>query len=183
MGILADHQIREEISIHPMAEKQVSKGVISYGVGSYGYDCRVGRDYKVFTDVYSTLVDPKNFNPKSFIDFLDQDFCIIPPNSFALAKSLEVFEIPRGIIAIAIGKSTYSRCGIVVGVTPIESSWRGAITIEISNTTPLPCKIYSEEGIMQLLFLRGEKPCDVSYADKNGIYQDQTEITLPRVRS
>jgi dCTP deaminase len=180
MGILADWQIQKDIVIRPFAESSVRPGVISYGVSSYGYDVRVGRRFKVFTNVYGAIVDPKNFNPTAFVD-IEGDHCIIPPNSFALAETVEYFEIPRDVLAICCGKSTYARCGIIVNVTPLEPEWRGKITIEISNTTPLPAKIYANEGIAQILFLRAEQVCRISYADKKGKYQDQKGLTLPFV--
>ena len=182
--IKPDRWIREMARTHrmiePFAEGQVRPGVISYGVSSYGYDIRVADEFKVFTNVYNTVVDPKNFDPKSFVD-IKADVCIIPPNSFALASTIEYFRIPRDILTICLGKSTYARCGIIVNVTPIEPEWRGKITLEISNTTPLPAKIYANEGIAQLIFLKGERVCATSYADKQGKYQDQRGLTLPRV--
>lgn len=181
MGVLADWQITKEVKIDPYAEGQSRQGVISYGVTSYGYDVRVGRKFKVFTNVYGEVVDPKNFSPRAFVD-IDADCCIIPPNSFALAETVEYFEIPRDILCICLGKSTYARCGIIVNVTPLEPEWRGKITIEISNTTPLPAKIYANEGIAQILFLRGDQVCKTSYADKKGKYQDQPGLTLPFVQ-
>jgi len=180
MGVLPDWQIQRDVVIEPFAESAVRPGVISYGVSSYGYDVRVGRRYKVFTNVHSVVVDPKQFNPNSFVD-IEADHCIIPPNSFALAETVEYLIIPRDIIAICVGKSTYARCGIIVNVTPLEPEWRGKVTIEISNTTPLPAKIYSGEGIAQILFLRADAVCKVSYGDKKGKYQDQKGITLPFV--
>ena len=180
MGILADTQIHKEIVIRPFADGERRPGSISYGVSSYGYDVRVGRTFKVFTNVYGAIVDPKNFTPAAFVD-IEGDHCIIPPNSFALAETVEYFEIPRDILAVCMGKSTYARCGIIVNVTPLEPEWRGKITIEISNTTPLPAKVYANEGIAQILFLRAEQVCRVSYADKKGKYQDQTGLTLPFV--
>ncbi len=178
-----DRWIREMAKkgmIEPFNAKQVRKGVISYGVSSYGYDMRIGDEFKIFTNINNTVVDPKNFDPKSFIDFKG-DVCIIPPNSFALASSLEYFRIPRDVIVICLGKSTYARCGIVVNVTPLEPEWEGHVTIEISNTTPLPAKIYANEGIAQLLFLQAAEVCEVSYKDKAGKYQAQKGITLPRM--
>jgi dCTP deaminase len=180
VGVLPDWQIGRDVKIEPFAQGAARPGVISFGVSSYGYDVRVGRHFKVFTNVYSTVVDPKNFDPASFVD-IEGDFCIIPPNSFALAETVEYLEIPRDVIAICVGKSTYARCGIIVNVTPLEPEWRGRITIEISNTTPLPAKIYAGEGIAQILFLRTEAPCRTSYADKHGKYQDQKGLTLPFV--
>jgi dCTP deaminase len=182
MGVLADWQIQKEVKIAPFADRQHRPGVISYGVSSYGYDVRVGRHFKVFTNVYGAIVDPKNFTPQAFVD-IEADHCIIPPNSFALAETVEYFEIPRDILAICLGKSTMARCGIIVNITPLEPEWRGKITIEISNTTPLPAKIYANEGIAQILFLRADQVCQVSYADKKGTYQDQKGLTLPRVAS
>ncbi len=180
MGLLADWQIRQFVKIEPFAEESWRPGVISYGVSSYGYDVRVGRNFKVFTDVYGAIVDPKQFNPRSFVD-IEDDICIIPPNSFALAETVEYFEIPRDVLATCLGKSTYARCGIIVNVTPLEPEWRGRITIEISNTTPLPAKIYANEGIAQILFFKADAVCEKSYADKKGKYQDQAGLTLPFV--
>ena len=180
MGLLPDWQIKRDVKIVPFAEESLRHGVISYGVSSYGYDVRVGRNFKVFTNVYGALIDPKNFSPNAFVD-IEGDHCIIPPNSFALAETVEYFEIPRDILAMCLGKSTYARCGIIVNVTPLEPEWRGKITIEISNTTPLPAKIYANEGIAQILFFKTEAPCEKSYADKKGKYQDQKGLTLPFV--
>ena len=180
MGILPDWLIERDVKIVPFEQSAHRPGVISYGVSSYGYDVRVGRKFKVFTNVYSSVVDPKKFDPRSFVDF-EGDHCLIPPNSFALAETVEYFEIPRDILATCLGKSTYARCGIIVNVTPLEPEWRGKITIEISNTTPLPAKIYSGEGIAQILFFRAEEVCHVSYGDKKGKYQDQKGLTLPFV--
>jgi dCTP deaminase len=173
-GVLADSQIEREIKIEPFAESASRPGVVSYGLSSYGYDVRVSRRFKVFTNVRCAVVDPKNFDPASFVD-VEGDFCLIPPNS------IEHLEIPRDIVAICVGKSTYARCGIIVNVTPLEPEWRGKVTIEISNTTPLPAKVYANEGIAQILFLRGEAVCRVSYGDKKGKYQDQKGLTLPFV--
>jgi dCTP deaminase len=181
MGILADWQIKREIKIEPFADSAVRPGVISYGVSSYGYDVRVGRQFKVFTNVYGVIVDPKNFAANAFVD-IEGDYCIIPPNSFALAETVEYIEVPRDILCVCLGKSTYARCGIIVNVTPLEPEWRGKVTIEISNTTPLPAKIYAGEGIAQILFLRAEKVCQTSYGDKRGKYQDQKGLTLPFVQ-
>lgn len=180
MGVLPDHLIEKDIVIRPFAHSESRPGHVSFGVSSYGYDVRVGRRFKVFTNAHCAVVDPKNFDTRSFID-IEGDFCLIPPNSFALAETVEYLEIPRDVIAICLGKSTYARCGIIVNVTPLEPEWRGKITIEISNTTPLPAKIYANEGIAQILFLRTEEVCQTSYADKAGKYQDQKGLTLPFV--
>ncbi|MBE0496380.1 MAG: dCTP deaminase [Campylobacterales bacterium] len=184
MGLKADSWIRkkslEEKMIEPFCEEQVGKNVVSYGVSSYGYDIRVGREFKIFTNVNSTVVDPKHFDEKNVVDF-EGDVCIVPPNSFALARTVEYFRIPRNVLAICLGKSTYARCGIIVNVTPFEPDFEGHITIEISNTTPLPAKIYANEGIAQVLFLEGDEPCETTYKDKAGKYQGQTGITLPRI--
>ena len=166
--------------IEPYEDHQVRDGVISYGVSSYGYDMRVAREFKIFTNVLSSIVDPKDFDPKSFVEF-EGDYCIVPPNSFALARSVEYFRIPRDILTICVGKSTYARCGIITNVTPFEPEWEGFVTLEISNTTPLPAKIYANEGIAQVLFLQGNAPPEVSYRDKRGKYQGQTGITLPKL--
>lgn len=166
--------------IEPFNAKQVRKEVISYGVSSYGYDMRIGDEFKIFTNINNTVVDPKKFDEKSFVSFKG-DVCIIPPNSFALASSTEYFRIPRDVLVICLGKSTYARCGIVVNVTPLEPEWEGHVTIEISNTTPLPAKIYANEGIAQLIFLQASEICEVSYKDKSGKYQAQKGITLPRM--
>ncbi len=180
MGVLSDGQIRAEVGIKPFAEGMRRKGVLSYGVTSYGYDVRVGTHYKIFTNVRSVVIDPKRFSEESFVDH-HGDHCIIPPNSFALAETVEEIEVPRDTIGICVGKSTYARCGIIVNVTPLEPEWRGKVTIEISNTTPLPAKIYSNEGIAQIIFIRADAVCEVSYQDKGGKYQDQTGLTLPMV--
>jgi dCTP deaminase len=180
MGVLADWQIEKLIKIEPFAEGLLRPGIISYGVSSYGYDVRVSRRFKVFTNARCAVVDPKHFDPASFVD-IEGDSCLIPPNSFALAETVEFLEIPRDIVAICVGKSTYARCGIIVNVTPLEPEWRGKVTIEISNTTPLPAKIYAGEGIAQILFLRADQVCNTSYADKQGKYQDQKGLTLPFV--
>src|SRR6187401_2267826 len=182
MGLLADWQIRQLVKIEPFADEAHRPGVVSFGVSSYGYDVRVGRSFKVFTNVYTTVIDTKNFDSSAFVD-IEGDFCIIPPNSFALAETVEYFEIPRDVLATCLGKSTYARCGIIVNVTPLEPEWRGKITIEISNTTPLPAKIYANEGIAQILFFKADAICEKSYADKKGKYQDQKGLTLPFVQS
>lgn len=156
------------------------KRVISYGISSYGYDIRVADEFKIFTNVNSTVVDPKNFDPNSFVDF-QGEVCVIPPNSFALARSVECIRMPRNVIGLVLGKSTYARCGIVTNFTPLEPEWEGYITIEISNTTPLPAKIYANEGIAQILFFESDEECEVSYADKKGKYQGQSDITVARV--
>jgi dCTP deaminase len=166
--------------ITPFVENLVTKNTVSYGLSSYGYDIRVSDEYKIFTDVYNTIVDPKDFSEKAFID-IKAPYCIIPPNSFALARSVEYFRIPRNVMGLCIGKSTYARCGIVVNITPLEPEWEGHLTIEISNTTPLPAKIYSNEGIAQLIFLESDEICRISYKDRKGKYQAQKGVTLPRV--
>ena len=171
---------REHQMIEPFVDDQVRQGVISYGVSSYGYDVRVGDEFKVFTNVFNTVVDPKNFDPKSFVD-IKAEVCVIPPNSFALASTIEYFRIPRDVLTICLGKSTYARCGIIVNVTPFEPEWEGHVTIEISNTTPLPAKIYANEGIAQVLFFQSDEPCARSYKDKKGKYQAQRGVTLPRL--
>ena len=170
----------EHRMIEPFVDSQTGAGVVSYGVSSYGYDIRVADDFKVFTNVYNTVVDPKNFDPRSFVD-IKADVCVIPPNSFALARTIEYFRIPRDILTVCVGKSTYARCGIIVNVTPFEPEWEGHVTIEISNTTPLPARIYANEGIAQVLFFQGDEACEVSYRDKKGKYQAQRGVTLPRI--
>jgi len=170
----------EHRMIEPFVNDQVRAGVISYGVSSYGYDVRVGDQFKVFTNVFNTVVDPKNFDPKSFVD-IQADECVIPPNSFALASTIEYFRIPRDVLTVCLGKSTYARCGIIVNVTPFEPEWEGHVTIEISNTTPLPAKIYANEGIAQVLFFQSDEPCARSYKDKKGKYQAQRGVTLPKI--
>ena len=183
MGLMPDRWIAEAAKagmIEPFVEGQERDGVISYGVSSYGYDVRCSREFKIFTNVHSAIVDPKAFDPASFVD-MDTDVAVVPPNSFALARSLEYFRMPADVTGLVLGKSTYARCGIVTNFTPLEAGWEGYITIEISNTTPLPAKIYAEEGIAQVLFFKGDGPCDTSYADKGGKYQGQTGITLPRL--
>jgi dCTP deaminase len=171
---------KEHQMIVPFEERQIRKGVISYGLSSYGYDIRVANEFKIFTNVNSTIVDPKNFDEQSFVDFKG-DVCIVPPNSFALARTVEYFKIPRNVLTICLGKSSYARCGIILNVTPFEPEWEGFATLEISNTTPLPAKIYANEGIAQVVFFESDEPCEVSYADKKGKYQAQVDITLPRV--
>ena len=184
MSIRSDKWIRqmaqEHKMIEPFVENQVRQGVISYGLSSYGYDIRVANEFKIFTNVFSVTVDPKAFDPKSMIDFVG-DVCIIPPNSFALARTVEYFRIPRDTLTICVGKSTYARCGIIVNVTPFEPEWEGYVTLEISNTTPLPAKIYSNEGIAQVLFFEGDQICETSYADRKGKYQNQQGILLPKL--
>ncbi len=184
MGIMPDHWIvkmsQEARMIEPFEDGQVRDGVISYGVSSYGYDIRVADEFKIFTNVYSTIVDPKNFDPASMVDFKG-DVCVIPPNSFALARTVEYFRIPRSVLTICVGKSTYARCGIIVNVTPFEPEWEGFVTLEISNTTPLPAKIYANEGIAQVLFFESDEPCETSYADRKGKYQKQEGILLPKM--
>ena len=184
MGIKPDTWIirmaREHHMIDPYVEEQVRDGVISYGVSSYGYDIRVADEFKIFTNVHSTIVDPKHFDPRSMVDFRGE-VCIIPPNSFALARTVEYFRIPRTVLTICVGKSTYARCGIIVNVTPFEPEWEGFVTLEISNTTPLPARIYANEGIAQVLFFEADEPCRISYADKKGKYQRQQTIELPRL--
>lgn len=170
----------EYAMIEPFAENQVRDGVISYGVSSYGYDMRVADEFKIFTNVYSAVVDPKSFSPQSFVDFKGE-VCIIPPNSFVLARSMEYFRIPRNVLTICVGKSTYARCGLIVNITPFEPAWEGYVTLEISNTTPLPAKIYANEGIAQVLFFEADEECETSYADKKGKYQRQTGVTPPKL--
>jgi len=171
---------REHGMIEPFEEQQVRHGVISYGLSSYGYDIRVADEFKIFTNVNTAVVDPKNFDSRSFVD-VRGDVCIIPPNSFALAKTIEYFRIPRDVLTICVGKSTYARCGLIVNVTPFEPEWEGFVTLEISNTTPLPAKIYANEGIAQVLFFQSDEPCETSYADKRGKYQNQPGLMLPKL--
>ncbi len=184
MAVMSDRWIRrmalEQRMIEPFNEKQVREGVVSYGLSSYGYDARIADEFKIFTNINHTIVDPKNFDPRSFVDFRGPE-CIIPPNSFALARSVEYFRIPRDVITVCLGKSTYARCGIIVNVTPLEPEWEGIVTLEVSNTTPLPARIYANEGIAQFLFFQGDEPCETSYADKKGKYQSQQGLTLPRL--
>jgi dCTP deaminase len=171
---------REHRMIEPFVESQVRGSAISFGVSSYGYDIRVADEFKVFTNINNTVIDPKNFDPRSFVD-VKTDVCIVPPNSFALARTIEYFRIPRDVLTICLGKSTYARCGIIVNVTPFEPEWEGTVTLEISNTTPLPAKIYANEGIAQVLFFQSDEPCEMSYKDKKGKYQAQTGVTLPKI--
>jgi dCTP deaminase len=184
MSIKPDHWIRrmalETKMIDPFVENQVREGAISYGLSSYGYDIRVSDEFKVFTNVHMPIIDPKNFDPNCFVD-IKADVCIIPPNSFALARTVEHFNIPRNVLSICVGKSTYARTGLVVNVTPLEPEWSGFLTLEISNTTPLPAKIYANEGIAQLLFFESDEPCETSYADRKGKYQNQIGVTPPRL--
>jgi len=184
MAIRSDRWIRRMAEEHGMIEPfeagQVRDGVISYGLSSYGYDVRVASDFKVFTDVHSVVVDPKAFDPRSFVD-IEADYCTIPPNSFALARTLEYFRIPSDVLVVCVGKSTYARCGIIVNVTPLEPEWCGYLTLEISNTTPLPAKIYANEGIAQLLFFQGDEVPSVTYATRGGKYQGQAGLTLPKL--
>jgi dCTP deaminase len=170
----------EHRMIDPFEDRQVRAGVISYGLSSYGYDIRVADEFKVFTNINSTVVDPKNFDARSFVD-VKAEVCIIPPNSFALAKTVEYFRIPRDVLTVCVGKSTYARCGLIVNVTPFEPEWEGFVTLEISNTTPLPAKVYANEGIAQVLFFQSDETCEVSYADKKGKYQKQQGLTLPKL--
>jgi dCTP deaminase len=170
----------EQGMINPFSEKQVREGVISYGLSSYGYDLRVADEFKIFTNVNSTTVDPKKFDERSFVN-ITSDVCIVPPNSFALARSVEYFKIPRSILTICVGKSTYARCGIIVNVTPFEPEWEGFVTLEISNTTPLPAKIYANEGLCQIIFFQSDEICETSYADRKGKYQAQKGIVLPKL--
>jgi len=184
MGLKPDHWIarmaREQQMIEPFVDTQVSDGAISYGVSSYGYDIRVADEFMIFTNVHSAIVDPKDFDPNSMVDFRGE-VCIIPPNSFVLARTVEYFRIPRSVLTVCLGKSTYARCGIIVNVTPFEPEWEGYVTLEISNTTPLPAKIYANEGIAQVLFFEADEECKISYADKNGKYQKQQRIELPKM--
>ena len=184
MGLKADSWIRQkaidEKMIEPFCEALTTKGVVSYGISSYGYDIRVSDEFKIFTNINATVVDPKRFDSANVVDFVG-DICIVPPNSFALARTIEYFRIPKNVLAICLGKSTYARCGIIVNVTPFEPEFEGHITIEISNTTPLPAKIYANEGIAQVLFLEGDEQCETTYRARSGKYQGQKGITLPKV--
>jgi len=184
MAIMSDRWIRrmatEHGMIEPFVDAQKRAGVISFGLSSYGYDARVGQEFKIFTNVNSAIVDPKEFSDASFVD-RTTDICVIPPNSFALARTVEYFRIPRDTLVICVGKSTYARCGIIVNVTPLEPEWEGHVTLEFSNTTPLPARIYANEGACQFLFLQGNEPCETSYRDKAGKYQGQRGVTLPKI--
>ncbi|OGU18039.1 MAG: dCTP deaminase [Gemmatimonadetes bacterium RIFCSPLOWO2_12_FULL_68_9] len=186
MAIKSDRWIRRMAQQHRMIEpfetSQVRNGVISFGVSSYGYDMRVAREFRIFTNVHSALVDPKKFDERSFVEY-QGDTCIIPPNSFALSRSVEYFRIPRNVLTICVGKSTYARCGIITNVTPFEPEWEGFVTLEISNTTPLPARIYANEGIAQVLFFEADPDdeCEISYKDKQGKYQAQQGVTLPKI--
>ena len=184
MGLMNDAWIRrivrEERMIEPFVDEQVRQDVISYGLSSYGYDIRVTDEFKIFTNVHSAIVDPKHFNPSSFIDYKGE-VCIIPPNSFVLARTIEYFRIPRKVLTVCLGKSTYARCGLIVNVTPFEPEWEGYVTLEISNTTPLPARIYANEGIAQVLFFEADDICEISYADRKGKYQAQKDIVLPTI--
>ena len=184
MSIKPDHWIKkmalEHGMIDPFVDHQVREGVISYGLSAYGYDIRVADEFKIFTNVNTAIVDPKNFDPRSFVDYKG-DVCIIPPNSFALSRTMENFRMPRNVYGLTIGKSTYARCGIIINVTGFDAEWEGNATLEISNTTPLPCRIYANEGIAQVLFFESDEVCEQSYKDKKGKYQAQQNITLPRI--
>ncbi len=184
MTVMPDHWIRrmalEHGMIEPFVDRQERAGVVSYGLSSYGYDARLADEFRIFTNVESAVVDPKDFRSESFVE-KKTDVCTIPPNSFALARTVEYFRIPRDVIVVCLGKSTYARCGIIVNVTPLEPEWEGHVTLEISNTTPLPARVYANEGICQFLFLRGDSPPEVSYADRGGKYMRQTGVTLPRL--
>jgi dCTP deaminase len=188
MGIKSDKWIRRMAESHGMIEpfepNQIKKNsagpIVSYGTSSYGYDIRCSDEFKIFTNINSTIVDPKNFDPTSFVDFKGA-VCIIPPNSFALARTVEFFRIPRNVLTICLGKSTYARCGIIVNVTPLEPEWEGHVTLEFSNTTPLPAKIYANEGVAQVIFIEGDEICETSYKDRGGKYQGQQGVTLPKI--
>jgi len=189
MSIKSDKWIRRMATEHGMIEPFVDNqiktsdkgtGVVSYGLSSYGYDIRCSNEFKIFTNINSAIVDPKDFSPSSFVDFTG-DVCIIPPNSFALARTVEYFRIPRSVLTVCLGKSTYARCGIIVNVTPFEPEWEGYVTLEFSNTTPLPAKIYANEGVAQVLFFESDEECEISYADRAGKYQGQTGVTVPKL--
>jgi len=185
MGLKADSWIRkmalEQDMIKPFSETQVSDSIISYGLSSYGYDVTLSNEFKIFTNALETLIDPKDFSTKLFIDH-KAPYCIVPPNSIILGKTIEYFRIPRNVLTLCIGKSTYARCGIFVNVTPFEPEWEGHVTIEISNLTPLPVKVYAGEGIAQIIFFEGDDQCEVTYADRKGKYQGQKNIVLPRLK-
>ena len=177
------HMAKNHAMISPFEENQVryqdDKKIISYGTSSYGYDIRCANEFKIFTNINSTIVDPKNFDPKNFVE-VNAEYCIIPPNSFALARTVEYFKIPKNVLTVCLGKSTYARCGIIVNVTPFEPEWEGYVTLEFSNTTPLPAKIYANEGIAQVLFFESDEECEISYKDRDGKYMRQTGVTLPK---
>ncbi|HIF25233.1 MAG TPA: dCTP deaminase [Micavibrio sp.] len=183
-GILADHQIRDLAMNHgmiePFVEKQTREGVISYGLSSYGYDSRCSDEFMIFTNVDNAIVDPKDFSQQSFVE-RKTDVCVIPPNSFVLTRTVEYFKIPEDVLVVCLGKSTYARCGLIVNVTPLEPGWEGHVTLEISNTTPLPAKVYANEGVAQFLFFKGSAPCEVSYSSRSGKYMGQKGVTLPRL--
>ena len=184
MGLKPDNWIRkmahEQKMIEPFVDSQVRSGVISYGVSSYGYDIRVADEFKIFTNVFSAVVDPKHFDPRSFVD-IKGEYCDIPPNSFVLARTVEYFRIPRNVLAVCLGKSTYARCGIIVNTTPFEPGWRGYVTLELSNSTPLPARVYANEGIGQVLFFESDEQCEISYDEKKGKYLDQVGVVPPRL--
>lgn len=186
MPVMPDHWIRkmsrEQAMVSPFEEKMQRQGVISYGLSSYGYDARLADEFKIFTNIDNAIVDPKNFSDASFVN-RKTDVCVVPPNSFALARTVEYFKIPRDILVICLGKSTYARCGLIVNVTPLEPEWEGHVTLEISNTTPLPARVYANEGICQFLFLKADSLCETSYADRGGKYMKQTGVTLPRMEA
>lgn len=184
MSVMPDNWIKEQAlsegMISPFTDEQIRKGVVSYGLSSYGYDARLAPEFRIFTNVNNEIVDPKSFSEDSFVS-REAESCVIPPNSFVLARTVEYFRIPRDVLVICLGKSTYARCGLIVNVTPLEPGWEGHVTLEVSNTTPLPARIYANEGICQFIFLKGEGPCDTSYADKSGKYQGQRGVTPPRL--
>ena len=184
MPIMPDHWIRQQAQDHgmitPFEERMKRDGIISYGLSSYGYDCRLSDEFMIFTNVDSAIVDPKNFSNDSFVE-RKTDVCVIPPNSFVLCRTVETFKVPRDVLVVCLGKSTYARCGLIVNVTPLEPEWEGQVTLEISNTTPLPAKVYANEGIAQFLFFQGASECEVSYADRAGKYMGQQGVTLPRL--
>ncbi|MBL8639517.1 MAG: dCTP deaminase [Alphaproteobacteria bacterium] len=187
-GIMPDHWIREQSIMHQMISPFVDtqnrdkngEKIISYGLSSYGYDARCSDEFMIFTNVDNAIVDPKNFSNQSFVE-RQNDICVIPPNSFVLTRTVEYFRIPKDVLVVCLGKSTYARCGLIVNVTPLEPGWEGHVTLELSNTTPLPAKVYAHEGIAQFLFFKGSSPCETSYADRSGKYMKQTGVTIPRV--